>query len=241
MHIENCREVELTTECIFVIILYINIKKAGDQMASSIVHLAITNELIKTHDFKCTGRLKLGVVLPDAGEKNLGHLKIKIPETNGSTYDFERFRCKFPELLKTDDLYLGYYLHLVQDICYRHFVYDRYHWNPTIPGNVDRLHRDYAITNHYVAVKYDLKNDIVIPDDFDREPINEICRFDIKWLTESLETYFHQTDDGDIYFFTKEMTDEYIAEAIALCNKELHALNTGTGMIDGYENAWHHL
>lgn len=234
-------EAELTPKYIFVIIFVYKHKKAGNQMASSIVHLAITNELIKTHEFNNISRLKLGVVLPDAGETNLGHLKIKIPETNGSTYDFEKFRCKFRNLLKTDDLYLGYYLHLVQDICYRHFVYDRYHWNPTIPGNVDRLHRDYAITNHYVAVKYGLKNDIVIPDDFDREPINEICRFDIKWLTEALDTYFHQTDEGDIFFFTKEMTDEYISEAIALCNKELLALKTGTGMIDGYENAWHHL
>ena len=66
-------------------------------MASSIVHLAITNELIKTHEFNNISRLKLGVVLPDAGETNLGHLKIKIPETNGSTYDFEKFRCKFSD------------------------------------------------------------------------------------------------------------------------------------------------
>ena len=87
-------------------------------MASSIVHLAITNELIKTHEFNNISRLKLGSVLPDAGEKDLGHLKIKIPETNKRTYtyDFERFREKFQNLLKTDDLYLGYYLHLIQDI-----------------------------------------------------------------------------------------------------------------------------
>ena len=207
-------------------------------MASSIVHLAITNELIKTHEFNNISRLKLGSVLPDAGEKNLGHLKIKIPETGKRTYDFEGFRNKYSDLLKTDDLYLGYYMHLVQDICYRHFVYDRYHWNPTIPGNVERLHNDYAITNHYVAVKYNLKNDIVIPDDFVREPINELCKFDIKWLTESLNTYFQTKGNGDIFFFTKEMTDEYILEAIALCNKELQALKTGIGTINAYEYGW---
>ena len=179
-------------------------------------------------------------MLPDAGEKNLGHLKIKIPETNKRTYtyDFDRFREKFQNLLKTDDLYLGYYLHLIQDICYRHFVYDRYHWNPTVPGNVEKLHRDYAITNHYVVVKYHLKNDIVIPDDFDMEPINELCSFDTKWLTESLDTYFRTVTDGDIFFFTKEMTDEFIFEAVELCNKELQALKTGIGMLNGFENGW---
>lgn len=55
--------------------------------------------------------------------------------------------------MKTDDLYLGYYLHLVQDICYRHFVYDKYKWNPMIPGNVEKLHKDYSIINIYVATR----------------------------------------------------------------------------------------
>ena len=90
-------EAELTPKYIFVIIFVYKHKKAGNKMASSIVHLAITNELIKTHEFNNISRLKLGVVLPDAGETNLGHLKIKIPETNGSTYDFEKFRCKFSD------------------------------------------------------------------------------------------------------------------------------------------------
>ena len=67
--------------------------------------------------------------------------------------DFELFRSKYGELMKTDDLYLGYYLHLVQDICYRHFVYDKYKWNPMIPGNVEKLHKDYSIIKIYVATR----------------------------------------------------------------------------------------
>ena len=34
------------------------------------------------------------------------------------------------------------------------------------------------------------------------------------------------------------MTDEFIAEAVEACQKELNALKTGIGMINGSENGW---
>ena len=101
-------------------------------MASSIIHLVVTNELIKHHAFKDENRLKFGAILPDAGKGKAGHVNKFIWGRNKKSYDFEFFRNKFGELMRQDDLYLGYYLHLVQDICYRHFVYDKYHWNPMI-------------------------------------------------------------------------------------------------------------
>lgn len=39
-------------------------------------------------------------------------------------------------------------------------------------------------------------------------------------------------------FFTKEMADEYIAEAVELCLKELKALEIGEGLIESYDNEW---
>ncbi|SDB67582.1 hypothetical protein [Butyrivibrio sp. INlla16] len=44
-------------------------------MASSIIHLAVTNELTKRYEFKDEGRLKFGAILPDAGNGNASHLK----------------------------------------------------------------------------------------------------------------------------------------------------------------------
>ena len=206
-------------------------------MASSIIHLAVTNELIKHHAFKDENRLKFGAILPDAGKGKAGHLNKYIWGRNKKSYDFELFRDKFGELMRQDDLYLGYYLHLVQDICYRHFVYDKYHWNPMIPGNVEKLHNDYSIINYYVTEKYDLKNDIVAPKDFERESINDLCVYDVNWLMESMGEYFKKVD-GDIFFFTREMADEYIAEAVELCLKELSAFMNGGKLIESYDNAW---
>ena len=213
-------------------------------MASSIVHLAITNELTKRISFADISRLKFGAIVVDAevGGNITGdsHLKVHVMEGKKKTYDFDRYREWFGERMLSDDLYLGYYLNLVQDALYRQFVYDRYHWNPTIPGNVERLHKDYAIVNHYVVNKYDLKNDIVVPAGFESEDLNQITAFDTVRLMNNLEKYFKPVEEETIFFFTKEMSDEYITEAVEYCTKEVEKIRRGEPGIDMLKYAWSH-
>lgn len=207
-------------------------------MASSIIHYAITCELIKRRQFNNPDRLKLGSILVDAGYNGNSHMKISVAGGHKKTYDLDGYRTTYGELMKQDDLYLGYYLHLIQDIVYRHFVYDKYHWNPMIPGNVEKLHRDYAIGNYYVVQKYSLKNEVTIPTDFDKELINQICSFDLEGLVQNMNSYFVPIEDDVIFFFTKEMTDEYIAEAVEYCARELDNLECSKEGTDGYLSAW---
>ena len=207
-------------------------------MASSIMHLAVINELARRLHFRDLNRLRFGAVLPDAGEKDESHLKISVCGSNKQTYDLENFRSRFGALIRTDDLYLGYYLHLLQDMVYRHFVYDRYHWDPTIPGNVEKLHNDYAITNHYVAGKYGIQDDLTVPEKIDTELICELCCFDIHGLMSALTKSYHESHEGEIFFFSKEMADEYIAEAAKECLSELEAVSYGGKLTDSYDNAW---
>ncbi len=207
-------------------------------MASSIIHYAITCELIKKRKFKDPDRLKLGSILVDAGYNGNSHLKISVAGGHRKTYDLEHYRSAFGDLMQRDDLYLGYYLHLIQDLVYRHFVYDKYHWNSRIPGNVEKLHRDYAIGNYYVVQKYHLKNEITIPTAFEKEPLNRICSFDLEGLARDMNSYFVPVEEDDIFFFTREMTDEYIAEAVEFCCQELDNLAKHKEGADGYELAW---
>lgn len=207
-------------------------------MASSVIHYAIINEIIRSRSFDNPGRLCLGAVLPDYGYQGNSHLKIPVAGGHKRTYDFEKFREMFGELMRTDELYLGYYLHLVQDILFRNFLYDRYHWDPTIPGNVDRLNRDYSIGNAYVVKKYHLTNGMTVPSAIENEPINRICAYDLNRLQESMDAYFSSQEDGDIFFFTKEMTDEFIAEATDFCLKEIEKLSKGSECADSYILAW---
>lgn len=211
-------------------------------MASRIMHLAITNELIPKYQFKNTARLKFGAVLPDAyamGKSTAdSHFKISVCGNNKRTYDFTRFRTMFSDLMKKDDLYLGYYLHLVQDTLFRHFVYDEYHWNPTVPGNVERLHRDYTIINSYVIQKIGLQNDVEVPQNFEKEPIYSVYPFEPYRFVNEMKEDFKPVGEEDIFFFTKEMADEYIQRAVIFCMEELKALENGKDGIDEYRYAW---
>lgn len=207
-------------------------------MASSIIHYAITCELLNRRNFNNPDRLKLGSILVDVGFNGNSHMKISVAGGHKRTYDLEGFRNRYGKLMAEDDLYLGYYLHLIQDIIYRHFVYDKYHWNPSIPGNPERLHRDYAIGNFYVVGKYNLKNEVVIPEDFESEEINQICSFDLERLVRDMDSYFVPVEDDEIFFFTKEMADEYIAEAVDYCSQELDKLSAGEAGTDSYDFAW---
>ena len=144
----------------------------------------------------------------------------------------------FGERMLKDDLYLGYYLHLVQDVLYRHYVYDRYHWDPTAPGNVERLHKDYKIINRYVIDKYGLMNDLIVPDRFEDEAINQISAFDTEGLMQNMNSYFLPVDEEPIFFFTKEMSDEFIEEAVEFCAEEVKKIRNGERGIDMLTYAW---
>ena len=181
-----------------------------ESMASSIVHLAITNELTKKIVFKDPAGLKFGAVVVDAGvggnQFGNTHMKVFVEDGKKKTYDLDRYREMFGERMLTDDLYMGYYLHLVQDSLYRHYVYDIHHWNPRIPGNVERLHKDYEILNRYIIDKYRLINDLTVPEGFEKEDINRLGDFDTDELLRNMNKFFSPVDEEPFFFFTRALT-----------------------------------
>lgn len=214
-------------------------------MASSIMHMAVTKIIADNLPHENPDRLMLGAVLPDAyadgSAKARSHLEIQICGHTKKTYDLTAFREKFAEKMRMDSLYLGYYLHLVQDLAYRDFVYREHHWDPYISGNVKRLHNDYAILNAYVIRKYHLQNILTIltvPADFSKEPINALCPFEIEEFLERVKHQFIPCDQGDIFFFTKEMADSFIKRAADICIEEIKALSAGNHGMDEYKRAW---
>lgn len=207
-------------------------------MASRIIHLAITDRIAKKYQYKDKNRLELGSVLPDAVTGGNSHLKISISDGTKKTYDLTRFRSGFLSEMLQDDLYLGYYLHLVQDLYFRDFVYNRYHWNPLPPGNVERLHNDYALINQYMIQKYALSNTITVPASFDEEPLNKLGRFSIYEFLDDMKTDFLSNLTGTTFFFTKEMADEFIAYACGKCEQEIYSLFHNLDCLDERTLAW---
>lgn len=211
-------------------------------MASRIIHLAITDILAGKYVFKDINRLKIGVTLPDASapgqNTERSHLKIQICGLTKKTYDLTRYRKEFGKRMKEDDLYLGYYLHLVQDILFRYFMYEMHRWDSKAPGNVDRLHNDYALINTYVIEKYQLRDDIMVPEDFADEPIHALYPFGYKSFYEELKGDYEPYREGSLFFFTQQKADEFIGMAVELCLKELDALSQGQPGLDEYDWGW---
>lgn len=211
-------------------------------MASRVIHLAIANILSGKYEFKDINRLKIGATLPDAaavGKNTEGsHLKFQICGLTKKTYDLTRFRREFGQKMREDDLYLGYYLHLVQDILFRYFMYEMHHWDSRVPGNVDRLHNDYALINTYVVQKYHLRNDIEIPVDFAAEPIHNLYPFGFKDFYEEMQRDYEPYQEGSLFFFTEKKADEFIDMAVEFCIKELDALKQGQPGLDEYKWGW---
>ncbi len=211
-------------------------------MASRIMHGAVAFEIARNYPIRNFERFLLGELLPDAYAENRGtfdsHLKISVCGGLAKTYDLETFRAMFMSELKEDDLYRGYYLHLVQDLCFRNLIYTGYHWNPLIPGNVARLHRDYALLNADVIERYRLENRLEIPDDFQKEPINRLYPFGIERLQKEFSSDFALETAGESFFFTKEMAEEFIETACVHSVKELQALDRGEVYTDMHAMAW---
>ena len=91
-------------------------------MASRVMHLAVQAEQNREMPPRNPDRLALGVIQPDGVatkvDQRASHLKITLPDGR-MTDDLTGFRQRFgPELARVE-LYLGYYLHLVQDLVYR--------------------------------------------------------------------------------------------------------------------------
>ena len=207
-------------------------------MASSIMHVAISTGVLREFPDIERNRFLLGSMFPDAAGPGNGHRKINVCDGTKKTYDLPGFRRQFAEQLKHDPLYLGYYLHLVQDLVFRVYVYRTHHWDPMPEGNRERLHNDYAITNSYIIERYGLTPDLELPEGIASEPLFADENFDLGGFLESYHTYFGKKVDGDIFFFTKEMADECIAMCLSRCIAEVQAIRTGTGFIDEIEYAW---
>ena len=148
----------------------------------------------------------------------------------------ERRGFDSPHLM--DDLYLGYYLHLVEDVLHRRFMYTDHGFDPRVPGYVERLHRDYAVTNAHVIEAYGLREDMVKPVDLTGQRILELGGFDVPGLIRALHGYFQPVPETEALLFTERMADELIRESAALCEAELAALRGGGVPLSALDWVW---
>ena len=206
-------------------------------MASRMMHLAaafqLTDMLPEGMDVP---RFLSGEMMVDSAppERRASHY---LTEIDGrKTYDVARFRAEYGDLMLSDGLVLGYYLHLLQDLVFRDHMYHRLGFNPRKPGYLAGLHSDYRRLNRLLVARYDLSADFVIPDS--AAPLGGIAAFDMAGLPGALTEDFTLPGATEAFFFTEEMAADYIARAVAVCRKELRALQNGLPLTDPRQWTW---
>lgn len=107
-----------------------------------------------------------------------------------------------------------------------------------LPGNVERLHNDYSLINKYVIEKYGILPECAMPHDFQKEEIYQLYPFCAESFLTDMEKDFINNPEGEIFFFTREMADEFIDFATKICVEEYQRIVMGGYTIDAYERAW---
>ena len=219
-------------------------------MASRIMHLAVADALVNTNGFLSDEEVKkrflFGSLLPDASSTKASHFPKYMPDDNGTdvwkTFDLSAFRELYGEKLRADPLYLGYYLHLVQDILFRKIMYGETDYDPHVPGNIPLLYEDYRTVGGWIIRERRLTLPDV-PDGLEREQ-NLLGRFPFRLaeFEEELKKDFLisglvEGKTKATHFLHRETAERFVNESIDLCQTEIRWL-LGTKSVHLDENAF---
>ena len=208
-------------------------------MPSRILHLAAAKLLLDESRTEDADRFLFGSLLPDAGERVSAHFRIPVDGGKRITMSLGNFRDRFSEQME-DPLYLGYYLHLVQDIVFRKLFYLDRGWQPDSPEKIARLYNDYRILNAWAIEKYGLQESIAVPHGYDGESIHAVSAFMLpQFLFELHKDFAAPPTDGECIYYTKDIAEEFLTESVRLCRLETEALREGKSVVDEYAWAWY--
>ena len=210
-------------------------------MASRIIHLSIAELICKSVEITDKKRFLMCSIVPDAkmdsALRNAPHFLRHLPGGR-ICYGLKEFLALYGNRLGADDLYLGYYLHLLQDAEYRRYMYSERGWNALAPGHVEKLHGDYRKINRYLIDKFGLENTLLSPAGFEDEDVCRRFGFDLEPFLAALQGDFENVETGEYVFFTPGHAEEFIARALDTCLRELETLQKGLPLYDEEAKAW---
>ena len=207
-------------------------------MASRILHLAAAKLVLDEYAPDDEKRFRLGSILPDAGERVSAHFRTEIDGGRKTIMALDDFRARFADKMD-DPLYLGYYLHLVQDIVFRKVFYLDHGWKTDSLEKIERLYADYRVLNTWAIKKFALRDDLTAPENFSAEPLAAVSRFELpEFLAELHADFVTPPPPGECVYFTKAIAEEFLQRAVPLCLREIAALREGKTAVDEYAWAW---
>lgn len=204
-------------------------------MASRVIHLAIAAELAGRLDIHSRERFNFGHVLPDMV---LGEYEVRLPlkkkthfytllPSGRKTYDFYSFFEEYKDRL-TDELYLGYYVHLIEDNVFRQYLYYRVGLikRRGEPELLDELYKDYHLLNPLLRERYDIALPTV-PAGLENEDIYKRFDFNVRGYLDEMKGDLTEHPEGELRHFTEELINEFIQESVDVITKEMECLARG--------------
>ena len=188
-------------------------------------------------------RFFLGSILPDAYinpvNRKTAHFIKYLTEENCLYFDFQVFFERFQNKIMKDDLYLGYYAHLVEDAFYRFFLYYEKRFLEKIKRyELDILHNDYRILNSYIVRKYTLPSHLEMPISFENEVLCEITEFDIEKMICDYENDVTELCEGETVLLTEAMLEEFVMHYIDRLVDELQSVRNGNSTLKVLDYRW---
>lgn len=213
------------------------------KMAQRTIHVLFGTLLSDKIELYDKNRFLIGSILPDAyidpSDRKVAHFIKNLPDENCLYFDFQDFFEKYDLKVRNDDLYLGYYAHLVEDAFYRYFLYYEKCFMKKIKRyELDILHNDYYILNSYIAGKYVLPSHLEVPKDFEDEPLNGITEFDIKEIVSAYENDVVEVRNEKTELLTEAMLEEFVLKYIDVLADELHSVKNGHSKLNVLDYKW---
>lgn len=212
-------------------------------MAQRTIHMLFAVLLADKLELKDKNRFFLGSLLPDAyinqEDRQISHFIKYISDENCLYFDFYDFSMRFNNKVLTDELYLGYYAHLIEDAFYRYYLYYEKEWLAKIKSyKLDILYKDYQVLNSYISQKYKMPTHIEIPSNYSNEALNEITTFDIHFIIRNYKNDITEKVNMPTEMLTEKMLEEFISKYIDIISDELLSVQNGKSTLNAIDYKW---
>lgn len=214
-------------------------------MASRIMHLAIASQLEKVLPISDSNRFRVGHILPDSvlsvdKWKINTHFVEIFDNGKRKHFDFYKFFARYKKEILTNELYLGYYFHLIQDGIFRDILYNDMGFISKRGDQnfLNELYNDYHILNGWAVEKYKLVDNLFEPKGYKSEKINEIFLFEINDFIKDMKADFNERIDKEPKYFKKIWAEIFIEKCVDICVSEYQAISGGSHAVDKYDYSW---
>ena len=208
-------------------------------MAQRTIHYLFGEIIAEQLNIQNKQRFLLGSILPDAIERSYrsaSHFKVKTDTCK--YFDFTAFQNQYFDLMRQDDLYFGYYMHLVEDAFYRTFFCSNGFTMPKTKDEVVVLHHDYHILNSYIVSKYHLHNILEGTFSLENEPVCRIAPFHIDAFLQEMAQDFTEQTEGVPVYLTVEILDRYVNTYLPLAIEVAKRIQDGCPVLSAADYCW---